>query len=413
MPTIAYFANQFPSPLEPYVWEEIAYLRRRGEHVVPCSARTPKTQLPAELTALGKETVYLERLHWSLALRGLGLCVRRSGRVADLLARILFRGNEPLLHRFKALAHTWLGACLAVRLQDHAVEHIHVHHGYFGAWVAMVAARLLGITYTMTLHGSDLLLDARYLDVKLANCRVCFTVSEYNARQLRERYPEAGSKIRLRRLGVAPGPAMAPAHPSPADVCFTFLSVGRLHPVKNHDFLLEACAALQEQGVNFLCLLVGEGPDKPRLQARIRALGLGREVKLLGYLPHREVESLYPLVDLVVLTSKSEGIPLVLMEAMVRECAVLAPAITGIPELVVDGESGFLYTPSSVQEFVERVDFVRQARVALGPLRKAARERVLSCFNRDTNLQIFTDNLLRQIPGPSSLCHENPVLQQI
>lgn len=415
MPSIAYLANQFPSPVEPYVWEEISYLRGRGQRVVSCSARAPQKDLPGELSAWSRETVYLQPFNWGLGLRAMGLCLGRMGRISDVLARILWRGNEPVLRRVKAIIHTWLGACLALLLQDRGIEHIHVHHGYFGAWMAMVAARLLGISYSMTLHGSDLLLDAWYLDTKLANCKVCFTVSEYNARRLRERYPESGSKVILRRLGVAPAlPAIAPSmsRPSP-DPCFVLLSVGRLHPVKDHEFLLEACASLQCRGVNFLCLIVGDGPEKIRLEERIRILGLRRQVKLLGALPHHDVERLYPLVDLVVLTSRSEGIPLVLMEAMAHGCTVLAPAITGIPELVIDSETGFLYAPGSMEDFVESVEFICQARVALDPLRAAARERVLDCFNRDTNLRIFSENLLHQIPARPQARHADPVLQQI
>ena len=69
--------------------------------------------------------------------------------------------------RARALLHTWMGACLALRLAGQGVQHIHLHHGYFSSWVAMVAARLLHIGFSMTLHGSDLLVNRAYTDVKL------------------------------------------------------------------------------------------------------------------------------------------------------------------------------------------------------------------------------------------------------
>jgi len=71
------------------------------------------------------------------------------------------------------------------------------------------------------------------------------------------------------------------------------------------------------------------------------------------------MDSWYDRADLVVLTSRSEGIPLVLMEAMARGRIVLAPAITGIPELVIAGKTGFLYEPGSLQDFVARLLFIR------------------------------------------------------
>ncbi|HEY2116008.1 MAG TPA: hypothetical protein VGJ51_13010, partial [Candidatus Angelobacter sp.] len=105
--------------------------------------------------------------------------------VGELLSRALLRGKEPPTRRLKALLHTWLGAYYAVLLQKRGVEHIHVHHGYFGSWIAMVAARLLGIAYSLTLHGSDLLVNGSYLDAKLKNCRFCATISEFNRDYIR------------------------------------------------------------------------------------------------------------------------------------------------------------------------------------------------------------------------------------
>ena len=64
-----------------------------------------------------------------------------------------------------------------------------MHHGYFGSWIGMVAARLLGVSFSLTLHGSDLLLDGAYLDTKLENCRFCVTISEYNRRYILEHFP--------------------------------------------------------------------------------------------------------------------------------------------------------------------------------------------------------------------------------
>ena len=68
------------------------------------------------------------------------------------------------MRRLRALLHTWLGVYYALLMEDYGVGHIHVHHGYFSAWVGMVAARILDIPFSMTLHGSDLLVHAAYLD---------------------------------------------------------------------------------------------------------------------------------------------------------------------------------------------------------------------------------------------------------
>ena len=135
------------------------------------------------------EILCLQPVRVLTLLRALGFAVRRWERIAGLVTRMLLQGRESPKRRLKALLHTWLGAYYAVLLQERGVDHIHVHHGYFGSWIAMVAARLLGVSFSLTLHGSDLLLNGAYLDTKLKDCRFCVTISEYNRRQILEHFP--------------------------------------------------------------------------------------------------------------------------------------------------------------------------------------------------------------------------------
>ncbi|MBZ5650145.1 MAG: glycosyltransferase family 4 protein [Acidobacteriia bacterium] len=416
MPTVAYLANQFPSPVEPYVFEEIGELRRRGVQVIPCSARRTDAMQEDQLQSLAAETLYLQPLGLLLLMRGAWLCLRRCTALANILSRVLLQGGEPPARRARTLLHTLLGACYALKLQGRGVQHIHVHHGYFGSWVAMVAARLLSIDYSLTLHGSDLLLHGVYLDTKLKCCAFCVTVSEFNRDFLLEHYPgvEPG-KIMVRRLGVdlacTPTGAARPDRELPR---LTMLAVGRLHPVKDHAFLLHACHELKSLGTDFLCLIAGEGPQRPWLEHLIRNLGLEAQVKLLGHLCRQELDACYRLCDLVVLTSRSEGIPLVLMEAMAHCTTVLAPAITGIPELVKHGETGFLYHAGSLEDFVTQIEIIRNSPTTLPRLRRAARQHVLEHFDREKNLAALAELLVFRITRKERHdAHENPVLQQI
>jgi glycosyltransferase involved in cell wall biosynthesis len=184
--------------------------------------------------------------------------------------------------------------------------------------------------------------------------------------------------------------------------------------VKDHAFLLHACYELKTRDTDFMCLIAGEGPQRPWLEHLIRNLELGANVKLLGHLCREDLDACYGLCDLVVLTSRSEGIPLVLMEAMAHGKTVLAPAITGIPELVRDGETGFLYRPFSLDDFVAKVDVIRNSQPALPQLRRAAREHVLRNFDKEKNLAALADLIISRIPCDERRDpHENPVLQQI
>jgi len=333
------------------------------------------------------------------------------------------------MRRLKALLHTWLGAYYAVLLQERGVQHIHAHHGYFGSWIAMVAARLLGVSFSLTLHGSDLLIDGAYLDTKLDNCRFCMTISEYNRRYILEKFPAIDHrKIVVSRLGVdVPDDAELPPRAQRACHRFTLLAVGRLHTVKDHAFLVRACAQLRDHGIEFECAIAGEGPERQRLELLIRELRLQDRLRLLGHVPRLQVDSLYRRADVVTLTSRSEGIPLVLMEAMVRSRIVLAPAITGIPEIVVAGKTGFLYKPGVTQDFIEKILFLqelirsedRDAVSRLDWIRHAARVQVLQNFGRSENLTRFGDRFLQLTANHEfgnqdwSPHHEDLVLQQI
>jgi glycosyltransferase involved in cell wall biosynthesis len=349
----------------------------------------------------------LQPVRLLILVRAVGLAVRRWERIGALMTRVLLRGRESPRRRLKALLHTWLGACYAVLLQEYGVDHIHVHHGYFGSWIGMVAARLLGVSFSLTLHGSDLLLHGAYLDTKLENCRFCITVSEYNRRYILEHFPAIDPQtIMVSRLGVEVREQIGSSwNAGGSRRTFTLLAAGRLHAVKDHAFLILACARLRDRGVEFECVIAGEGPERQRLERLIRENRLHDRVTLAGHAARPRLDLLYRRADVAVLTSRSEGIPLVLMEAMVRGGIVLAPAITGIPEIVIPGKTGFLYAPGNLQDFVAKILSIQKLmreedRNAVGRLdwiRQAARVQVLHNFSRGTNLTRFGDGFLGRI----------------
>ncbi|MFZ0286264.1 MAG: glycosyltransferase, partial [Terriglobales bacterium] len=419
MHTIAYLSNLFPSPLEPYVVDEILELRRRGITVVPSSLRKAQPGPDKRLQTFAAETLYLQPLRPTALLRAAGLCIARVSVLGGFLRHALFSEQEPFPRKIRAFVHTFLGVYYAALLQPRRVEHIHVHHGYFGSWIAMVAARLLDISFSMTLHGSDLLLHAAFLDLKLMQCSFCVTISDFNLRHILEHYPDVEPpQILVRRMGVADPVSPRISQNREPNPVFTILSVGRLHPVKDHAFLIQACWLLKCRGVQFVCRIAGEGPERPSLEGMIRDFGLQSDVRLLGQLSPEQLEERYNQADLVVLTSRSEGIPLVLMEAMVRGKPVVAPAITGIPELVIDGETGFLYEAGSLDDLIARIAFVMNRRSALRPLLHSAREHVLEHFNRKTNLarvcDLFTpDPKARSLQPPDTSPESTAPLMKI
>lgn len=413
MPTVVYLANQFPSPVEPYVIDEIRELRKNWIHVIPTSARPAGSEkLSGALKPFAAETLYLYPPRLVLLARALWFCLTHLPLFQDLLSRVMLHGKEAASRRLRALLHTWIGVYFAFLLEGRGIDHIHVHHGYFSSWIAMVAARVLGIHYSMTLHGSDILIHRAYLDLKLKHCQFCFTISEFNRSRILEGYPQAEpAKVLLHRLGVSHSSGFIQQDADPPRHLL-LLSVGRLHPVKNHQFLIRACAELKKRGSRTLCLIAGDGPEHRSLERLIHKLELSDEVGLLGHVPHEQIDGHYAMADVVVLTSRSEGIPLVLMEAMALGKIVLAPEMTGIPELVIPGETGFLYQPGSLEDFIAKVQTINHLLPRLDEMRRAARRHVAQHFSKEQNLKTFVETFLLSIAtGVESHVHEDPVLQ--
>lgn len=416
MTSIAYIANEFPSSLEPYVMDEITELRRRGVEVICCSGKrvSPKDLSLAE-RAFWKETRFFQPLSDDELLRAVRRLASDRHHLWELLRPLLWERGASPIRRIRALGHTVMGAALAEQLAPLSVEHIHAHHGYFASWMALAAARLLGIGFSFTLHGSDLLQRADLLSAKLRACNFCVTVSEFNRQYILRNYPSTpAEKIIVQRLGVdrvlswpTPAPAAEADHRR-----FCLLSVGRLHRVKDYRFLIQACATLRDQGLDFICWIVGEGPERPALESQIMASGLQGTVYLIGYVPRIDLPGYYRYADLVVMTSKSEGIPVVLMEAMAHEKLVLAPAITGISELVEHQRTGFLYQPNSLPDFVSAVSWIQGHKNSMAGIQRAAAASIATSYNRQRNLRAFADQFLARVPQSEGE-HAHPVLQQI
>jgi colanic acid/amylovoran biosynthesis glycosyltransferase len=416
MTTVAYITNEFPSPLEPYVIDEIVELRRRGVQVICCSGkRVSPNDLSLADRVFWKETRFFQPLSDDELVRAMHRLASDPRNLWHLLRPLLWERGPLPSRRIRALAHTVMGAALAEQLAPLKVEHIHAHHGYFASWMALAAARLLGIGFSFTLHGSDLLQRADLLSAKLRACQFCVTVSDFNRQHILRNYPSTPSeKVIVQRLGVDRVLSWpTPAAPAEADHRrFCLLSVGRLHQVKNYRFLIQACAALRDQGLDFLCWIVGEGPERPALERQIMASGLQGRIYLIGQVPRADLPGYYRYADLVVMTSKSEGIPVVLMEAMAHEKLVLAPAITGIPELVEHQRTGFLYQPGSLPDFVSAVSWIQAHKTSLAGIQHAAAASIAASYNRQRNLRTFAEQFLARI-SQSEVDHAHPVLQQI
>ncbi|HEX5467204.1 MAG TPA: glycosyltransferase [Candidatus Limnocylindrales bacterium] len=284
-------------------------------------------------------------------------------------------------------------------MEDLGIEHVHCHFSNHPAAAGFVIHRLTGIPYSFTAHGSDLHLDRHMLGPKLEEAAFALTISEDN---LREMEATCGSLARARtsilRCGVDTSvfepPASRPQAPPLRVVC-----VGTLHAVKGQTYLVDACARLAAAGLDVTCDLVGDGPDEAALRERIAAGGLEDRIRLLGRRTRAQIAELLATSHVLVAPSvptpdgRREGIPVVLMEAMASGLPVVASRLSGIPELVRDGETGLLAEPADVAGLAAAIRRLAEQPELRARLGAAARATVLADYDLRTN----ADRLLTRL----------------
>lgn len=162
---------------------------------------------------------------------------------------------------------------------------------------------------------------------------------------------------------------------------FRIGSVGRFVPVKDFPLFIATGKVLVETGEDVQLMLLGEGPEKDELQALVKREGLDEVVSFAD--PCADPTEFYRSLDLYLSTSRHEGIPLSLLEAMACGTPVVAPAVGGIPEILRDQHEGSLVTERSAVAFAKACRQVMHDRVVYDSMRICARKRVESEFSSE------------------------------
>ncbi len=175
-------------------------------------------------------------------------------------------------------------------------------------------------------------------------------------------------------------------------------TLGRLTPVKGIPYLLESASILLRQGANVRVLVVGDGSIRSELLVQARALGVSENVVFLG---HREdTKALLEALDIFVLPSLSEGIPMALLEAMAASRSIVASRVGGIPEIIEDGVEGFLVEPMDVDSLAERCRRLIESPDVAKKMGEQARKRVEQDFSAsamaDRVASVYEELLLRR-----------------
>ena len=291
-----------------------------------------------------------------------------DGRVA--LAALATLATRPL-HAFAvvcsllvaALPNPWAVARLAAVvpkglaaarwLRRLGVDRIHAHFATQTADCAAIAGCVADIPFSFTAHAYDIYSTDRRirnetLDWKLRRARQVFTVNEFAADLLRARLDEcARGRVRTAYVGI-PLDLFDEEPPAPHVGPLRLLCVARLCEKKGLDTLVEACGLLRDQGLPFTLRLFGDGPLGAALATQVARLDLAAHVHLGGSVTQEDVAREMKACHAFVMPCRRDrsgdmdGIPTVFMEAMATGRPVVSCAVSGVPELVRDGETGVL-----------------------------------------------------------------------
>jgi colanic acid/amylovoran biosynthesis glycosyltransferase len=300
------------------------------------------------------------------------------------------------------------------------VDHFHVHFANRAAHTALFLKEIAGIPFSITAHGQDFMIDLGNDDLLGEICaaaRFIAVETNYSGQLLAQRCPDSASKIYRVFNGVDLAAFPQPRPPS-QDKSARILSVGRLVPFKGFDQLIDACAELARRNLDFTCDIIGDGPERDRLQDKIDNHQLKSRVALLGSWPRETVSAkmrasdIFALASVVDRNGASDVFPTVILEAMAAARPVVSTQVAGISESVRHGETGLLVMPGDANAFADALANLivdPQLREGFG---KAGRTRVEQNFDiNKTIVPLF--ELFRMLPVATSKSPPRPKVKQI
>lgn len=388
-PILGYLTSAYARASDTFIRGEVRQLRKLGFTVHTFSIRRaePDQVVSDDVRQEQAGTEYLLEGKKSRLLSGaVKTALANPGRFLRAIALGQRCSPPGLKARIWHVAYAIEAAYLAGRLQAKGVQHLHNHIGENSATVAMLAAEMAGVPFSLTIHGPgefDHPMEIA-LGEKIRRSRFVAAISSFGRSQLwRWCTSDQWQKIEIVHCGV--DESFLGQLPSAPPDNQRLVSIGRLSEQKGQLVLVDAAAAVARDGTQFELVLIGDGPMRAELESAIQRLGLNGIVRLAGWMDSDSIRRELIESRALVMPSFAEGLPVVIMEAMALGRPVLSTAIAGIPELVRDGVNGLLVAAGSVNELAEGIRRVlRTSPAELARLGQAGAEAVAREHNAAT-----------------------------
>jgi colanic acid/amylovoran biosynthesis glycosyltransferase len=357
--TVAYLINQYPKVSHTFIRREILAVERQGIAVQRLALRGWDAEVADDEDRLERSrTRYVLRDGLAPLLASVASTLLRvPGKFFSALGlafRMSRRADRPLVYHLAYLAE----ACRIVPwLRDAGATHVHAHFGTNSAEVAMLTHVLGGPPYSFTVHGPDEFdrPQALGLGEKIRRCAFVVAISSFGRSQL-YRWVEHTHwpKVKVVHCGIEA--AFHAALQSDPPAVPRLVCVGRLCEQKGQLLLVDAASRLIAKGVPLELVLAGDGEMRAEIEALVDARGLRANVRITGWIDSAQVRAEILAARAMVLPSFAEGLPVVIMEAMVLRRPVISTLVAGIPELVRAGESGWLVPAGDVDSLVSAME---------------------------------------------------------
>ncbi len=386
MPRFAYLFERFPSFGQTFCYREVAELSRQGITPPIFSIRNPKDE-PAQ----DWDARVIQRAHYLPEEKELLEDVRRACKKGKLTAEIIDALDK--WGRRTDFLRLYQAVYVGLRLQEMGISHVHAHFTGMAARTAFWIHRFFPVTFSFTAHANDIFAPRNFeigLDKLVDTARAIVTVSDFAKKFLQERFPERADRMRriynglnLAEFGRADFSSSPPL----------ILAVGRLISKKGFADLICACGLIAEREKSFRCEIIGEGPLENELRGQIERLNLQNRVALSGAKPQREVRQRLAAANVFVLPSiidpegGMDNLPTVIMEAMATALPVVSTNIGGIPEMVIENETGFLLEPADASALADAIEKVIDDRLLAQRLGHAGYQRAHELFSIEKNVR--------------------------
>jgi glycosyltransferase involved in cell wall biosynthesis len=278
-------------------------------------------------------------------------------------------------------------------LEEKGIHHVHAHFAGMAARTAFWIDKFFGVQFSFTGHANDIFAPGDFeigLDQLMESARSIVTVSDFAAHFLKKRFPASVAKIHRVYNGIDLNDFRRSDFSSPIP---SIIAVGRLIEKKGFTDLIRACEVVRKRGREFRCQIIGEGPLEKPLRAQIDHGGLAGQVEVAGPHPQSEVRSRLAGATLFVLPGIAEpsgamdNLPTVIMEAMAAGLPVVSTQIGGIPEMVVENETGLLVSPNDPSALADAIEKLLVDPALAKKFGQAGCERACALFSIEKNVR--------------------------